>query len=112
MSDSDKGLEPDQPLVIGNITLDPLRWRVWRRGVEINLTPTEFRILRRLASSAGRLVTRQELISDIWEASWPLAENTLDAHIKGIRKKLELHGPRVLRTVRGVGFALEERANC
>ena len=76
--------------------------------VELDLTRKEFDLLARLARDAGRVVTRESLMSDVWDMNWFGSTKTLDVHIGWLRKKLgdDPADPAYIRTVRGVGFCL------
>ena len=65
-------------------------------------------MLARLADAAGQAVTREQLMSDVWEENWFGSTKTLDAHIASLRRKLghRGHAPAIIQTVRGVGFRL------
>jgi DNA-binding response OmpR family regulator len=91
-------------LELGDLKVDAGARRVWRAGEEVRLTPTEFDLLVCLAASPGTVVTRERLMADVWD--WPGASGTrtVDSHVKGLRAKL---GGDLIRTVHGVGYALE-----
>jgi DNA-binding response OmpR family regulator len=91
-------------LELGDLRVDAAARRVWRAGDEVRLTPTEFDLLVCLAASPGVVVTREKLMADVWD--WPdaAATRTVDSHVKGLRAKL---GVDLIRTVHGVGYALE-----
>jgi DNA-binding response OmpR family regulator len=94
-------------LELGDLRVDAAARRVWRAGGEVRLTPTEFDLLACLASTPGAVVSRERLMADVWD--WPDAAGTrtVDSHVKGLRAKL---GGDLIRTVHGVGYALEPRA--
>ncbi|MGD8965923.1 MAG: response regulator transcription factor [Anaerolineae bacterium] len=97
-------------LRFGEIEIDLDTLRVTRRGEPVDLTPTEFRLLRGLASRPGRPLSRETLIEDVWGYSSDVgSQRTVDAHMRHLRMKLEddpAH-PRWLVTVRGVGYKFE-----
>jgi DNA-binding response OmpR family regulator len=102
-------VRPDQgPLRIDGLELDPGARRVFVDGAEIELTRKEFDLLLRLARDAGRVVTREDLMSDVWDVNWFGSTKTLDVHIGWLRGKLgdDPAEPRFIQTVRGVGFRL------
>jgi two-component system, OmpR family, response regulator RegX3 len=99
------------PLDIGELRIDLPARRVWRSGQEVDLTRKEFDLLARLAQDAGRVVTREALMSDVWDMNWFGSTKTLDVHIAWLRRKLgddpsQAGGSRYIHTVRGVGFRL------
>jgi two-component system response regulator RegX3 len=96
------------PVNVGDLRVDLAARRVWLSGEELTLTRKEFDLLARLASDAGHVVTREVLMSDVWDENWFGSTKTLDVHIAWLRKKLgdEPGAPRHIHTVRGVGFRL------
>ena len=89
----------------GGLRLDPVAHAVSDGSAEIALTPTEFRLLARLMSRPGEAVRRQELVRAGWPHGAIVRENTLDAYVARLRRKLKLfeHVPEIL-TVHGVGY--------
>jgi DNA-binding response OmpR family regulator len=97
-------------LRLGEVEVDMERLQVTRRGKPVDLTPTEFRLLRYLVSNPERPCSRDELIEAVWGyASDVGSERTVDVHIRHLREKLEDDpaDPRWLVTVRGVGYKFE-----
>jgi two-component system, OmpR family, response regulator RegX3 len=94
------------PSRIGELEIDPGARRAALRGEELALTRKEFDLLERLVRDAGRVVTREDLMSEIWDVNWFGSTKTLDVHIGWLRKKLgdDPADPRYIHTVRGVGF--------
>ena len=96
------------PLVqLGGLRLDAGARRTWLEDVEVHLTPTEFDLLCALAAAPGQVLTRERLLADVW--GWDGgagATRTVDSHVKALRSKI---GAERVRTVHGVGYALEER---
>jgi two-component system response regulator RegX3 len=92
----------------GDVTVDVAARRSWVAGIELSLTRKEFDLLVRLARSAGEVVTREDLMSDVWDENWFGSTKTLDVHMAALRRKLgeEPAAPRRIHTVRGVGFRL------
>ncbi|MGN6372304.1 MAG: response regulator transcription factor [Solirubrobacteraceae bacterium] len=95
-------------MIVGELQLDLAARRAWLSGVELSLTRKELDLLARLARDAGRVVSRETLMSEVWDENWFGSTKTLDVHIAGLRRKLDerrSHGVRI-ETVRGVGFRL------
>jgi DNA-binding response OmpR family regulator len=88
----------------GPLTVDPRTRRVTLNGAEIGLTPKEFDILAYLAADPGRVVSRRELIEQVWEATWYGPTKVLDVHVAALRRKLGVAG--MIETVYGHGFRL------
>jgi DNA-binding response OmpR family regulator len=91
-------------MTVGALKIDRGRRKVSHNAVDVHLTPTEFDLLACLAERPGTVLTREQLLADVWD--WPDAAGTrtVDSHVKSLRNKL---GPGVVRTVHGVGYALE-----
>ena len=90
-------------LRLGDVELDVAARRVHRDGREVHLTPTEFDLLARLADRPGAVLSREQLLADVW--GWRDAGSTtrtVDTHVAAVRRKL---GDDVVRTVHGVGYA-------
>jgi two-component system, OmpR family, phosphate regulon response regulator PhoB len=94
----------------GDIELDREKRRVSRAGREIALGPTEFRLLEFLMESPGRVFSREQLLDSVWGREVYIDERTVDVHVGRLRKALN-RGREVdpIRTVRGSGYALDER---
>jgi two-component system response regulator RegX3 len=90
----------------GGIRLDPQRHEVVVDGNQVVLPPKEFALLQKLMENAGRVLTRQTLIDDVWGADYYGDTRTLDVHVKRLRAKCEQdpHNPVHLVTVRGLGY--------
>jgi two-component system, OmpR family, response regulator len=97
-------------LEVGDLLVDPETRIVTRDGNEIELTARELAVLEVLARNAGRVVTRTELLGQVWDEDYDGSPNVVDVYVGYLRRKLELpSGPRLIRTVRGVGFVLESQ---
>ena len=98
-------------LVVGELTIDRAARRAFISDTELDLTRKEFDLLERLARDPGHVVTRETLMSDVWDENWFGSTKTLDVHISWLRRKLgdDPLAPRYIHTVRGVGFRLGER---
>jgi DNA-binding response OmpR family regulator len=91
---------------IGPVRVDLPARRVWRDGVEVQLSRKEFDLLAELVTHAGAVVRREDLIARVWDENWFGSTKTLDVHIGWLRGKLgdDAADPRLVHTVRGVGF--------
>jgi DNA-binding response OmpR family regulator len=94
----------EQPVSIGSVHLDPSSRRVRKNGDSVHLTPTEFDLLHYLAARPSRVATREELLEQVWGYDIPSGGRTVDSHVRSIRRKL---GSDIVRTVHGVGYAVE-----
>ncbi|HEV7886271.1 MAG TPA: response regulator transcription factor [Acidimicrobiales bacterium] len=102
-ADADK-----EQLAVGGVEIDVDAHTVAVDGVPVELRPKEFDLLTALARSAGRVVPREKLLSDVWDEHWFGSTKTLDIHIWALRRKLDpADGPSRISTVRGVGYRLD-----
>jgi DNA-binding response OmpR family regulator len=92
------------PIELGDLEINPAERRVRRAGVEAHLTPTEFDLLVHLASRPRTVLPRERLLADVWGWADASGTRTVDSHVKALRRKL---GADLIRTVHGVGYALE-----
>jgi two-component system, OmpR family, response regulator RegX3 len=93
-------------ITVGDIRLDSDARTVTRRGDPVTLAAREFDLLARLMADAGRVVRREQIMDEVWDAHWFGSTKSLDVHIAWLRKKLEDDPaqPRYITTIRGVGF--------
>jgi DNA-binding response OmpR family regulator len=96
--------DPAAPLHAGEVTLDRAARRVWHRGDELALRPKEFDLLALLVTEAGRAVTRERIMREVWDTEWMGSTKTLDTHVLALRHKI---GPDAITTLRGVGYRFE-----
>jgi DNA-binding response OmpR family regulator len=95
------------PQRIGELEIDRRTRRVTVAGREIALTPKEFDLLALLGDDAGAVVSRQEIMDEVWDPHWYGPTKTLDVHVASVRKKLG--DPGWIETVRSVGFRLRSQ---
>ena len=93
----------------GGVRVDESARRVWVDDREVALTPREFDLLALLCREAGRVVRRERIMHEVWDANWSGSTKTLDVHVSSLRRKLgdDPSDPRLLSTVRGVGLRFE-----
>jgi two-component system, OmpR family, response regulator RegX3 len=93
-------------IAVGDVSLNLDTRSVAHGGEPVELTLKEFEVLRLLMQNAGRVVTRSDLIDEVWDPHWFGPTKTLDVHVSSLRKKLgdKPSNPRLIHTVRGVGF--------
>jgi two-component system phosphate regulon response regulator PhoB len=97
-------------LTHGDIELDREKRRVSRAGREVELGPTEFRLLEFLMQRPGRVFSREQLLNGVWGSEIYIDERTVDVHVGRLRKALiRGHEADPIRTVRGAGYALDEK---
>jgi DNA-binding response OmpR family regulator len=99
----------DTEISVGSLRVDGGAHRAYLGEVELDLRPKEFALLRLLVEEAGRVVTRDRLLSDVWDLHWESSTKTLDMHIHALRRKLgERPDARPwISTVRSVGYRFE-----
>ena len=95
------------PIVLGDLEINRAERRVRRAGAEARLTPTEFDLLVYFASRPRAVVPRERLLAEVWGWADGAGTRTVDSHVKALRRKL---GAELIRTVHGVGYALEAAA--
>ncbi len=93
-------------LTIGALVIDRAAHTVAVRGVDVDLTPTEFKLLLLLAERRGRVQGRAQLLESVWEAAPDIQTRTVDMHVQRLRAKLETAGD-LIETVRGFGYRLK-----
>ena len=95
-----------------HVRIDPDARRAFLDDVELHLTAKEFDLLRLLVREAGRVVPREQIMREVWDADWYGPTKTLDMHVSWLRRKLgdDAGQPRFISTVRGVGFRFERDA--
>ncbi len=98
--------QPEEPLRVGELELDPAARIARLRGSELDLSRKEFDLLAELMRHAGQVVSREDLMSRVWDVNWFGSTKTLDVHIGWLRRKLgdDPSHPAFIETVRGVGF--------
>jgi two-component system, OmpR family, response regulator len=97
-----------RPLEAGDVLVDEQAGLASRAGRELGLTPTELRLLAFLVRHRGLVLSKHQLLTQVWgyDAFDP---NVVEVHVSALRRKLERHGPRILETVRGLGYRLAPR---
>jgi two-component system, OmpR family, response regulator len=101
---------PTRQLKFAGLELDLGRRQLAIRGNLVKLTKTEFQLLSVLASSTGSVVSREELVANVWGQNWFGVENVLDTHLAHLRRKLGEHGfQHAIVNVRGVGFYFDPK---
>jgi two-component system, OmpR family, response regulator RegX3 len=98
----------DEVVRVGPLSVDSARRVASVAGEALELSRKEFEVLELLAREAGRVVTRERLLQEVWDTTWFGSTKTLDVHVSGLRRKLgdDPSEPRFIHTVRGVGFRL------
>lgn len=99
----------DKNIFVGNLTINQIKYEISANDQSITLPLKEFELLLKLASQAGRIFTRNDLIEQIWGLDYEGDERTVDVHIKRVRERLrEIKATVEIVTIRGLGYKLEE----
>ncbi|MFC4590582.1 response regulator transcription factor [Sphaerisporangium corydalis] len=91
-------------LAVADLELDEVRWEVRRAGNPVELSPTEFRLLAFLMRHPGQVLTKAQLLENVW--GFGTQSQVVETYISYLRRKLDPHGPPLIHTQRGVGYAL------
>lgn len=106
--------EPDPTRTVGDLVVDAAARRCFLGGQEVRLRAKEFDLLTRLAAEPGVAVSREALMSDVWDMNWTGSTKTLDVHVAALRRRLDASaaehgaGPVRISTLRGHGYRLED----
>jgi two-component system, OmpR family, response regulator len=93
-------------VTVGDIELDEVTHQVKRGSEVIELTPTEFRLLHYLMVNVGHVVSKSQIRDQVWDYSFDGKVNMVEVYVSYLRKKLDVHGPPLIRTVRGIGYCM------
>jgi two-component system, OmpR family, response regulator len=94
----------------GGIELDDDAHRVWRDGERVDLSPTEFKLLRYLLLNAGRVVSKAQILDHVWQYDFDGDAGVVENYISYLRKKLDTGEDKLIHTIRGVGYSLRSDA--
>src|SRR3954453_22955705 len=89
-----------------DLEMDEDRHQVWRAGREVELSPTEFRLLRCFLLNPERVLSKQQILDHVWQYDFNGEDNVVETYVSYLRRKLDAAEPRLLRTVRGFGYVL------
>jgi two-component system OmpR family response regulator len=98
----------DGALVVGDLTLDPDSQEVSRGGQPVRLSPTEFRLLKFLMAKAGQVVSKPEILAEVWRYDFAGDTSIVDTYVSYLRRKVDHASPKLIHTRRGAGFVLRE----
>jgi len=102
------GIDPgaNSRLAFSDLEMDEDAYRVWRAGELIELSPTEFKLLRFFLLNPDRVLSRAQILDHVWEYDFGGGANVVETYVSYLRKKIDVLGPPLIQTVRGVGYAL------
>ncbi len=95
-------------LQVHDLVIDDDAHRVWRGEREVHLSSTEFTLLRCLMGNAGRVVTRGQILDYVWQYDFDGESSIIESFISNLRKKVDDVEPKLIHTVRGVGYSIRE----
>ena len=98
--------EAGSRLAVADLELDEASHQVWRGGTEVALSPNEFKLLRYLMINAGRVLSRAQILDHVWDYSFDGDGNIVESYICYLRRKLDRGEPRLIHTIRGIGYVL------
>jgi two-component system OmpR family response regulator len=98
--------ESSARLVFADLELDDDTHEVWRGRNRIDLTPTEYKLLRYLMLNARRALSKSQILDHVWEYDFDGDANVVETYISYLRKKIDKLGPPLIHTIRGVGYTL------
>ncbi len=96
----------DGRLSVSDLRMDEESHEVFRGSTSIELTPTEFKLLHYLMLNSGRVVSKSQILDRVWNYDFDGNANVVEIYISYLRKKIDSLGPRLIHTVRGVGYSL------
>jgi two-component system OmpR family response regulator len=95
-------------LQVHDLVIDDDAHRVWRGDSEVHLSATEYRLLHCLASNSGRVVTRAQILDHVWQYDFDGESSIIESFMSNLRKKVDNVDPKLIHTVRGVGYSIRE----
>jgi two-component system OmpR family response regulator len=99
-------VEPATRLRFADIELDEETHEAWKAGVLVALSPTEFKLLRYFLENAGRVVSKAQILDHVWQYDFGGDANVVESYVSYLRRKVDTTEPRLLHTLRGVGYVL------
>ena len=93
-------------LTYADLVMDEDGHEVWRQGQPVELSPTEFALLRFLLRNAGRVMSRAQILEHVWHYDFNGDSSVVDSYIRYVRRKVDVFDPPLVQTVRGVGYTL------
>jgi len=100
------GDEEPSRLVFADLELDEETHEVYRAGQRVQLSPTEFKLLRYLMLNANRVLSKAQILDHVWKYDFRGDDNIVESYISYLRRKVDIAEPRLIHTLRGVGYVL------
>ncbi|MFG2074482.1 response regulator transcription factor [Nonomuraea maritima] len=101
-----RGVPPPNRLRVADLELDEETHEVWRDGVPVRLSPTEFRLLRHFMLNAGRVLSKTQILDQVWNGDWRTDVGLVESYVSYLRRKIDDGDRKYLHTLRGVGYIL------
>jgi two-component system OmpR family response regulator len=98
--------EPSPRLTFADLELDEESHEVWRGGGSVMLSPTEFKLLRYLMANAGRVLSKAQILDHVWNYDFRGDAGIVESYVSALRRKVDNTEPRLIHTLRGVGYVL------
>jgi two-component system OmpR family response regulator len=98
--------EPSPRITFADIELDEDSHEVWRGGKQIQLSPTEFKLLRYFMANAGRVLSKAQILDHVWNYDFRGDAGIVESYVSALRRKIDNVEPRLIHTLRGVGYVL------
>jgi two-component system OmpR family response regulator len=102
------GTQQAARMVFGDIELDDDSHEVWKAGELVALSPTEFKLLRYFIQNAGRVLSKAQILDHVWNYDFNGEANVVESYVSYLRRKIDTTEPRLIHTLRGVGYALRQ----
>jgi two-component system OmpR family response regulator len=100
------GAEPTPRLKFADLELDEDSHEVWRAGQPVQLSPTEFKLLRYFMSNANRVLSKMQILDHVWDYDFRGDTGIVESYVSVLRRKVDSAEPRLIHTLRGVGYVL------
>lgn len=97
---------PETRLRFGDLELDDESHEAWKNGQLVSLSPTEFKLLRYFMSNTGRVLSKMQILDHVWNYDFGGDANVVESYVSYLRKKLDTTEPRLIHTIRGVGYVM------
>jgi two-component system OmpR family response regulator len=98
----------EERLTCADLEVDVPGHRVWRAGEEVDLSATEFRLLRYLLANRGRVLSKAQILDHVWQYDFDGDGAIVETYVSYLRKKVDHVEPRLIRTIRGVGYTIRD----
>lgn len=101
-----RGAPPPNRLRIADLELDEESHEVWRDGIPVRLSPTEFRLLQYFMLNVGRVLSKTQILDNVWNGDWRTDVGLVESYVSYLRRKIDTGDRKYLHTLRGVGYIL------